>query len=311
MFRRLRTDEERARNAPLIDSIRRLLLAQSESIGLIRQTHQQDAMRWVYLVTRYYLGFLFAPLRGKSIILLPVTVNINKTRKEEQLYLRTSQSDLFVLQNVFLRGFYGSACGWVSGECRTIVDLGANTGQASLYLQSAFPDATIVCVEPIAENVAILSANASRHSWIVAPFAIAPYDGRVDMGVSTWWGSASMIRTVTDQRQSKDNRFEHSGQLPDRSIECISMGEILRTQGIEVVDLLKVDIEGAEERLFCENSGWLSRVRCIALEVHEKYVDRDRIEEALTSAGFQLKEAGHCRVYVNQHLVEPQGEARG
>jgi FkbM family methyltransferase len=47
------------------------------------------------------------------------------------------------------------------GKKPLIVDVGANTGAASLYAHRAFPDARIVAVEPDRQNFELLVANAA------------------------------------------------------------------------------------------------------------------------------------------------------
>jgi hypothetical protein len=40
--------------------------------------------------------------------------------------------------------------------------------------------------------------------------------------------------------------------------------------GIDYVDLLKVDIEGAEKEVFESSSRWIDRVGAIAIELHDQ-----------------------------------------
>ena len=52
------------------------------------------------------------------------------------------------------------------------------------------------------------------------------------------------------------------------------------------VDLLKVDIEGAELELFSENTKWLSRVRNIIIEIHPDRIDGQSVISHIVNAGF-------------------------
>ena len=46
----------------------------------------------------------------------------------------------------------------------------------------------------------------------------------------------------------------------------------MRRHGLRSIDLLKVDIEGAEHELFAQASdAWLSATRCIVVETHERF----------------------------------------
>lgn len=48
-----------------------------------------------------------------------------------------------------------------------------------------------------------------------------------------------------------------------------------------------MDIEGAEEQSLLESSEWLQHVRILIIEIHEKYVNRKKITNVLTNAGFR------------------------
>jgi hypothetical protein len=42
--------------------------------------------------------------------------------------------------------------------------------------------------------------------------------------------------------------------------------------GMDTVDVVKVDIETSERFLFAENTDWLDRVNCVAIEFHDRIV---------------------------------------
>lgn len=54
-------------------------------------------------------------------------------------------------------------------------------------------------------------------------------------------------------------------------VRGITVEELMREHGLESIDLLKVDIEGAEKEIFEKCSPWIDRVRAIAVEVHERF----------------------------------------
>jgi hypothetical protein len=69
------------------------------------------------------------------------------------------------------------------------------------------------------------------------------------------------------------------------------MNEILADYGIEKIDLLKVDVEGAERRLFRDSPEWLTRVRCIIVEFHDGYSLPDFVRD-VSPAGFTVVPQG-------------------
>ena len=55
----------------------------------------------------------------------------------------------------------------------------------------------------------------------------------------------------------------------DDLVECISMPTLLNQYSISTVDILKMDIEGAEEAIFCRNpESWLDRIKLLIIEFH-------------------------------------------
>jgi hypothetical protein len=66
------------------------------------------------------------------------------------------------------------------------------------------------------------------------------------------------------------------------------MPQILQRLGWRAVDLLKVDIEGAEESLFSESPHWLSMIGAIVLEIHPNTTP-ERIQAFLAPYGFHLR----------------------
>jgi len=55
-------------------------------------------------------------------------------------------------------------------------------------------------------------------------------------------------------------------------VPAITMTEIIDKYNIQRIDILKIDIEGAEKELFSYNyESWLPKVRCIVIELHDLY----------------------------------------
>jgi hypothetical protein len=74
----------------------------------------------------------------------------------------------------------------------------------------------------------------------------------------------------------------HVAQLDEREPDG-GLGEILDASGFAQVDILKVDLGGAERTLFASRGAWWSRIRLVAAKLHEPYgfVDFERDMEAL------------------------------
>ena len=65
--------------------------------------------------------------------------------------------------------------------------------------------------------------------------------------------------------------------------------EVMDRFGLERVDFVKMDIEGAEFAIFADSAEWLKRVDNLAMEVHNPIGDPGEIVKRLQEAGFRVK----------------------
>ena len=172
--------------------------------------------------------------------------------------LREGTTDFGTWNEVWLDQVYSSVPRCLNG-CRTIVDLGANTGLATLYFASAFPGANVFSVEPHPENYAILRQNIRQlgNRCRTLQAAVWNNDGKLaQSGSSPAYGHDAF-------------RFREDASNPhNATIEALSMQTIFERSGFDRIDLLKVDIEGAEVQLLQGAGDWLTKVNAIAIEFH-------------------------------------------
>ncbi|MBK5277382.1 MAG: FkbM family methyltransferase, partial [Bacteroidia bacterium] len=78
-------------------------------------------------------------------------------------------------------------------------------------------------------------------------------------------------------------------------VEGYGIADILTMQHWDHIDLLKVDIEGAEKFLFEDEkiaSQILSLTKVIAIEIHDEKANRQKIYQSLKSNGFSFHTEG-------------------
>ena len=150
-----------------------------------------------------------------------------------KVWLRPGTSDLEVFHGIFADKDYEFACWDISPEL--IMDAGANIGLTSLYFAKKHPAARIIAIEPEASNVELLRRNTHSEPNIkVISGALWPRKTKLSMvdGDAEKW--AFSVREGTTS----------SG------IEAWTIPDILADTGAGRIDLLKIDIEGAEKELF-------------------------------------------------------------
>lgn len=167
---------------------------------------------------------------------------------------------------------------------KLIVDAGANVGYVSVYYAHRYPSARIVALEPGDTNLELARRN-------VAPYA------NVEVLEAGLWPRDARLKTVEPDAGYKSwgIRTEETGS---GGVEGISVPTLLERLGEEWIDLLKLDIEGAEIPLFTDASDWLSRVGVVLIETHGPESDRVT-RAAMREVALEQVGEGHRLAFVN------------
>jgi len=135
----------------------------------------------------------------------------------------------------------------------TIVDLGANAGYAAANLAATYPSATIIAVEMDAANASLCARN------------LAQFGERCRVVQAAVWSETGSI-SYSGSNVHSYSVHDHSGGA--KVAPAITLPQLFTDQGVEHVDYLKMDIEGAEAEVLASPTGWIERVQNISLEVH-------------------------------------------
>jgi FkbM family methyltransferase len=201
-----------------------------------------------------------------------------------ELHLRERGSDINTFTEVIQQQVYRDVITKVR-NCETIVDLGANIGLASRYFAEHFPNCKILAVEPNPSTYQVLVSNVAR---LVA-------SGRCQTLQAAVWSSEKPLVGGAEDDPDHFSAFavhETAAESAENSIAGLPMNKIIAHSGFERIDLLKVDIEGAEVELFKGNVDWLQRVRTIAIEFHETSRADSQFDDLMKQHGFRVIDSG-------------------
>ncbi|MGI8745768.1 MAG: FkbM family methyltransferase [Bryobacteraceae bacterium] len=147
---------------------------------------------------------------------------------------------------------------------RTILDVGGNIGAASVYFALHYPEARVLAFEPDPECFTLLRHNTADLKNVRAfSFGLAGHDaveplflGSIDpatnsLGKSTLNSVASVMVEIKDPRP------------------------ILVAAGIQRIDILKLDTEGAEVPILHALESWLPRTGVVYVEYHDEAARRE------------------------------------
>ena len=183
-------------------------------------------------------------------------VEVHSKVLNRKLWIRPRSSDWGVFMKVL--GQLEYAC-TPKDRPSFIVDGGANIGLATSYFAWKYPGATIAAVEPEPSNLEILRRNCqSLPSVQIVPAAL-------------WSGHSKLY--IQDSNSAEWAFSVGPEGNPGKPVETVTIGDLLRNSGFDYIDILKLDIEGAERELFREGwQEWLPRVRMIVIELHDRFL---------------------------------------
>ena len=192
------------------------------------------------------------------------------------VFIRPGTRDAHTVINNVVREEYGLTD---LGSPTWMIDAGAYTGDTTAYFLSKYPGLKSIALEP----------NPPSHA--MAEINLQPYGTRAILlkkGLFTTEGAASFSGESTGASIS-DTGF---------SIDCTTIPSLIQQYNIPRIDLLKMDIEGAEEAIFSNNPGsWIDRVGLLIIEIHCP-LSNSAIPAALAKHGFsmtQYRSVWYCR----------------
>ena len=195
-------------------------------------------------VRRYVLG------RGDYPAMVRVRAPGRRTPVE---LVARSRFDMLTIHEIFVWRCYPAV-----HDARVVLDLGANAGISMAYFLAVAPRVRVIGVEPLTENSDQAADNLRQFSgrFDLRRAAVMDYEGTVELQV---------------EPSGRYSGIDFRGGAP-RTVACVDAERLVQelVDDAGCIDLLKIDIEGAEravlERLSPQS---LARVRTLAVEGEE------------------------------------------
>jgi FkbM family methyltransferase len=242
-----------------------VVLGEESCIGALQEQDSLFMRRFVsrlqYLRRIVRLGFRGVICAIRARVLGPSTL-LKVTRADARFpfYLRVATSDVAAHEDIFVNGQYDFA---TAATPDVIVDAGANIGLASIWFANRFPHARILAIEPEQSNFELLRQNT------------APYDSITPVQAAIWGENREL--TVVDPGSNKwgfmtrgDGDAQPLPAEPCHRVRGVTVEQIMAEHDIEFIDILKMDIEGAEREVFQDASRWIDKVGTLIVELHER-----------------------------------------
>lgn len=192
--------------------------------------------------------------------------------KLNRLLYRASLSGLGVLnyENGRVSGEICFLSKLLKGRSGCVVfDVGANVGNYARMVLDICPQARIYAFEPHPQTFAALKENLPIANVVAVNAAVGERSGEVllfDYAEKDGSSHASIYRDVIENI--------HSAKSTQHETTIIELESFARSEGVERIDLLKIDVEGNEYNVLKGVLGYLQagRIRAIHFEFNEMNV---------------------------------------
>lgn len=161
-----------------------------------------------------------------------------------------------------------------------IIDCGANIGLSVLYFKNLYPNSVIKAFEPDKKIFKVLESNCQNFNFKNVTL--------INKGV---WTKEEEINFLSDGADGGRIVLNNSEEYSNK-VEMIRLRDLLEKK--EEIDLLKIDIEGAEIDVLNDCRENLSNIKLLFVEYHSFLNRKQELDEILKI----LKNAGF-RYYIN------------
>lgn len=184
------------------------------------------------------------------------------------------------LIEIFLREEYGRVA-----DGSVLLDLGANIGAFSVYAAARARDVRVYAYEPLPEFFAQLQRNVRLNGiedrvHCFQSAVSADVEARILHVSSPGVYFPTLVAPTASPAQDA------------RPVPCTTLTEIMETNALERVDLMKMDCEGSEyDILYSTPASVLQNIGEIRMEYHNLDADRRNVRELkayLREAGFRI-----------------------
>ncbi|BAY09040.1 FkbM family methyltransferase [Calothrix sp. NIES-2098] len=223
----------------------------------------------------------------------------------EFYYISSPEETEYIYSEIFTEQQY-LRHGIVINEGDCIFDVGANIGLFSLFVNSIQKQVKIYAFEPIEQTFFILKENTRLYNLDnvqLFNYGISSEDNPEkifvfypNMAGNSTTKPGDIIADADDVKEEINSEpiedlfasfFQEEQQV---KCEVKTLSSVINELGIDSIDLLKIDVEGAEYEVLqgIADKDW-PKIKQIVGEVHNKQGRLDKIQKLLISQGFKIE----------------------
>jgi FkbM family methyltransferase len=176
---------------------------------------------------------------------------------------------------------------------RTVIDVGANTGQFAKRISNFFPESIIYCFEPLPEPFNELSTWAKTQRGRVIPFnlAIGDEEGEAEMFLHEDYTPSSSLLATTELNEQYYPFIKNQRRI---AVKQTTLNTALRVVKADLASeiLIKLDVQGYEDRVIAGGGEVFKTATICLLEIgvdslYEGQADFFKLNTMLDSLGYR------------------------
>jgi len=172
------------------------------------------------------------------------------------------------------------------------MDVGAHVGQSAKQYLERFPAATIHCFEPSPESYRQLVAGFhDRVSVIAHNVALGDRAGTRELRLNERSSTNSLLEPDERSASYIDSRQLSAGAT--KPVEVATLDSFCADRGIERIDILKVDVQGAELLVLQGGAALLNRSAIAIVYVESQFAPLYRDQADFWSLSAYLHDCGY------------------
>jgi len=210
------------------------------------------------------------PLNALGLDIVRLSVNSTDTKQFEP-----SEANKFI---------------WLSRlNINTIVDIGAHIGEFAMMVYQILPKASIISFEPLEEAFRQLNFNMRTvPNFKAFNVALGDQDSETDMHRNEFSPSSSLLPMANLHKEA----FPFTSREGLEKVRIRRLDDVLKGQYLEDNILVKIDVQGYEDRVIVGGENLLSRAKLLIVEtsfqtLYERQPLFDEIYHLLRRKGFK------------------------
>lgn len=164
---------------------------------------------------------------------------------------------------------------------------------SSLYFSLNYPKSEIVALEPETSNFEVLSKNSSNKKNIKI------------IKAGLWYKNAFL--KIINRKNEWGHKVIEVSEIEKYDVEGISIDSILKNSKYSYIDIIKIDIEGAEKEIFDKgNNQWIEKTNIIIIELHDRFKPgcKDSLYNALNIIEWNIYQKGEKIILIRKYLLD-------